>query len=237
MAGKNGGAFPEHVAIIMDGNRRYARARLLPAKAGHAAGAQNLRKIASAMNGMGFKSLTVFAFAVKNWQRDNAEVNDLFALFKDYIAQYLADGTKNNIVIKFIGDTAKLDGGIKADMDKLWGITKNNSGMRLNIAVNYGGRDEIARAAKSIARDCAAGRLNPESVTEECLSAYLDTAGLPEPDLLIRTGGELRLSDFLIWQCADAELYFTEKLWPEFSEKDILEAVDVYGKRERKFGK
>ena len=227
---------PHHIAIIMDGNGRWAKKRFLIRKAGHKAGAQALRSLAEKMNGMGFPMLTVYAFSTENWKRSEAEVYDLMNLLRDYIRQYIEDTKKNNMRINVIGDKTRLDADLQESIAHLEQLTKNNEGMCVNIAINYGGRDDILRAAKKAAKDAAAGRIQLKELDEALFSHYLDTGDLPDPELLIRTSGEMRLSNFMLWQCAYAELYFCDKLWPDFTMNDLLEAVAVYQERERRFG-
>lgn len=227
---------PHHIAVIMDGNGRWAKRRFQPRKAGHRAGAQALRRLCESMNDLGFKELTVFAFSTENWKRSDEEVADLMNLLREYIRQYIEDTKKNNMVIDFIGDLSRLPDDLRRSIFDLRMMTKRNAGMRLNIAINYGGRDEIVRAAKQLAKQSAAGDLNPDGITEAVFADYLDTKGLPDPDLLIRTSGEKRLSNFMLWQSAYSELFFTDKLWPDFTIEDMLEAVSAFQNRVRRFG-
>ena len=227
---------PSHIAIIMDGNGRWAKKRLLTKKAGHKAGAQALRTLSEEMNKLGFRCLTIYAFSTENWKRSEEEVYDLMNLLRDYIKQYINDTKKNNMRINTVGDISKLDSDLQISIAHLKDLTINNEGMCVNIAVNYGGRDEIVRAARDIAKTYSEGNLRASDVSEELFSEYLDTAEFPDPELLIRTSGEMRLSNFMLWQCAYSELYFSQKLWPDFKINDLLEAVYNFQNRDRRFG-
>ncbi|MDR1210396.1 MAG: di-trans,poly-cis-decaprenylcistransferase [Clostridiales bacterium] len=227
---------PRHVAIIMDGNGRWAKKRFSPRKAGHAAGAQALRRLVERMDKLGFERLTVFAFSTENWKRSDEEVYDIMNLLRDYIRQYAEDADGSAVSIGFIGDLSRLDEDLRSKIHELRLMTKNHPGMKLTIAVNYGGRDDIVRAAKAFAADAADGRADPAALDEAVFSAYLDTAGSPDPDLLIRTSGEMRLSNFLLWQCAYSEIYVTDRLWPDFTIDDMMEAAREFQKRDRRFG-
>lgn len=227
---------PKHIAIIMDGNGRWAKKRFLARKAGHKAGAQALRNLSEEMNKLGFQYLTIYAFSTENWKRSEEEVYDLMNLLRDYIKQYIADTKKNNMRINVIGDISKLDEDLRESIEYLKQLTVENKGMCVNIAVNYGGRDEIVRAAIKIAWECYENRISLDDISGELFSAYLDTGKFPDPELLIRTSGEMRLSNFLLWQCAYSELYFSEKLWPDYKIDDLLEAVYFFQNRERRFG-
>jgi len=227
---------PRHVAIVMDGNGRWAKRRFLTRAAGHRAGAQALRKLSEHMNDMGFGILTVYAFSTENWKRSEDEVLALMGLLREYIQQYIDDSDKNNMRIATIGDLSRLDADLQEKIAYLAELTRNHNGMRVNIAVNYGGRDDILRAAKRMCRDAANGRLSIDSINEDVFAAYTDTAGQPDPDLWIRTGGDLRLSNFLLWQTAYSELSFCDKLWPDYQFNDLLDAVASFQSRERRFG-
>lgn len=227
---------PKHVGIIMDGNGRWARKLLLTRKAGHAAGVQTLRKISEQMNEMGFEIMTIYAFSTENWSRSAEEVADLMNLLRDYIAQYIKDTKKNNMRICVIGDITRLDSDLQEKISYLTELTKSNAGMRINIAINYGGRDEIVRAAKRISADIAGRKHSISEINEDFFAGYLDTAGLADPDLLIRTSGEMRISNFMLWQMAYTEFYFCDKLWPDFNKDDLLEAVHFYQNRDRRYG-
>ena len=228
--------FPHHVAIIMDGNGRWAKKRFLPKKAGHSAGGQTVRKLAEKMNEEGFKILTLFAFSTENWSRPKDEVDELMALLRDYIQQYIDDSKKNNIRINILGDLEALDADLRKKSLYLMELTKNHDGLCLNIALNYGGRDELTRAMRKIAEKAADGRINPNGITELDIKTHLDTAEFPDPDLLIRTSGEKRISNFMLWQLAYTELYFCDKLWPDFTFLDLMTAIRDYWSRDRRYG-
>lgn len=229
-------ALPKHVGIIMDGNGRWAKKFFLTRKAGHTAGVQTLRKISEQMNEMGFEVMTVYAFSTENWSRSEEEVADLMNLLRDYIQQYIKDTKKNNMRITVIGDITRLDADLQDRIKYLTELTKNNAGMRVNIAINYGGRDEIVRAVKKISAEISDKKHRIDEIDEDFFEKYLDTADLPDPDLLIRTSGEMRISNFLLWQMAYTEFYFCDKLWPDFSKDDLLEAVYFYQNRDRRYG-
>ena len=227
---------PNHIAIIMDGNGRWAKKRMLTHNAGHRAGGQALKKLILKMNENGFKTLTVFAFSSENWKRSPAEVAGLMDLMRGYIQEYIDDNEKNNIRINVIGDMSRLDDDLRRRIENLKSITRNNGGMLLNIAINYGGRDDIVRAAGTLAARAASGEIKAADIDENVFSSCLDTRGEPDPDLLIRTSGEMRISNFLLWQLAYSELYFSDKLWPDFTFDDLMTAVEKFRGRERRFG-
>ena len=227
---------PKHIAIIMDGNRRWAREKGLEIKLGHKAGAENLEKIAKYANKIGIKYLTVYAFSTENWKRTKEEVGALMFLLKNYVEDLLKRTSSDNIRIKVLGDIEGLDKSLKDSILKLLDKTKNNTGLTLNIAFNYGGRDEITKAVKKIANKVKNNEINIEDIDEKLVSNNLYTAGMPDPDLLIRPGGELRISNYLPWQLAYTEFMFIPKYWPDFSEKDLDEAIEEFSKRNRKFG-
>ena len=227
---------PRHVAVIMDGNGRWAQARGKPRLFGHRAGAKRVREVLEACPALGVKYLTVFAFSTENWKRTQAEVTGLMTLFKRYInteSKALVDG---GIRVRFIGDRVRLEPKLVAKMDELEEMTSGNDLIHLTIALNYGGRDEVARATKRLAHDVAAGRLDPDSVDTETLASYLDTCVLPDPDLVIRTSGEARISNFLLWQSAYAEYEFIDTLWPDFTGEIFAGIVNKFGQRVRRFG-
>ncbi len=229
-------SIPQHIAIIMDGNGRWAKKRMLPNKAGHKAGANALNTLVKDAEKIGIKYLTVYAFSTENWRRSNEEVEYLMGLLHDYVDQYIKDSSKNNVKITFIGDETRLDEKLQQKIIKLKQLTKNKTGICLIIALNYGGKDELVRSIKKICKDVKEGKLNYEKIDEKTINNYLDTAQIPEPELLIRTSGELRLSNFLIWQSAYTELYFTDTLWPDFKISHLQEAISQYQKRQRRFG-
>ncbi len=227
---------PRHVAIIMDGNGRWARARGLPRAEGHRRGVQALRDVVRHAGETGIEVLTLYAFSSENWTRPAEEVGELMGLLKHFIRRDLAEVHKANVRIKVIGERANLPRDIAVLLDEAEGTTRGNTGLQLVVAFNYGARNEIARAARALATDVEAGLLTPREITEETLAARLDTAGIPDPDLIIRTSGEERLSNFLMWQAAYAEFVFVETYWPDFRPEDFDRAIDAYLARERRFG-
>lgn len=236
LAGVLGGRLPRHVAIVMDGNRRWARRRGLPAIEGHRRGIAALRRSTRAASDLGIEALTVYGFSTENWNRDAREISLLFELCVYFARNELAELVRNDVRVRVIGDWESLPDGPRTALADLQRETERNAGLVLNLAVNYSSRAELGRAVKAIARDVAAGRMAPSDVDETLVSRYLYTAGLPELDLLIRPGGERRLSNFLLYQAAYAELVMTEVFWPDFSEEDFVGAVLEYQQRERRFG-
>ena len=231
-----GGPGPRHVAIIMDGNGRWATLRGRPRLFGHHAGARRVREIVEACPDLGVKYLTIFAFSTENWKRTQVEVAGLMSLFRRYITREARQLRDEGVRVRFIGDRVRLDAKLVALMDELEVMTACNDRVHLTIALNYGGRDEVARATKRLAQDVAAGKLNPADVDEETLPRYLDTCVLPDPDLVIRTSGEARISNFLLWQSAYAEYEFVDTLWPDFSRAEFAALLASYGARDRRFG-
>lgn len=227
---------PRHVAIIMDGNGRWAQARGRPRLFGHHAGARRVREIVECCPQYGVKYLTIFAFSTENWKRTQVEISGLMSLFRRYISKEMKALAARNVRVRFIGDRLRLDAKLVQLMDELERETEVNDGIHLTIALNYGGRDEVARATKRLAQDVATGRLLPEGVNEETLPRYLDTHVLPDPDLVIRTSGEARISNFLLWQSAYAEYEFIDTLWPDFSSEELGRLCQKYGARDRRFG-
>ena len=227
---------PKHIAIIMDGNRRWAREKGIDTKLGHKAGAETLEKIASFANKIGIKYMTVYAFSTENWKRTKEEVGALMLLLKAYLDKFLNKESLRNIKIRVLGDIENLDKGIKESIEKIVEKSKNNTGLTLNIAFNYGGRAEIVRAVKRISEKVKNDELELEEINEEIVENNLYTVGEPNPDLLIRPGGELRISNFLLWQLAYTEFVFTNKYWPDFSEEDLLKAINIFETTNRKFG-
>ncbi|KUJ85879.1 UDP pyrophosphate synthase [Ruegeria marisrubri] len=228
---------PRHVAIIMDGNGRWAQARGRPRLFGHHAGARRVREVVEACPRLGIEYLTIFAFSTENWKRTQVEVAGLMSLFRRYIAKETRALAANNVRVRFIGDRVRLDTKLVELMDALEAQTCGNTGVNLTVALNYGGRDEVARATKRLAQDVAEGKLRPEDVDEETLPKYLDTCVLPDPDLVIRTSGEARISNFLLWQSAYAEYEFIDTLWPDFTAAELERLCRSFGTRERRFGK
>lgn len=227
---------PQHVAIIMDGNGRWARERGLPKIAGHRAGVKAAREAVEAAGKLGIKVLTLYTFSTENWNRPKREVEALFKLLEDYLDREADKLNKNNIKFSVIGRLEELPSGLREKLKKTIGATKDNTGLILNLALNYGARVEIIDAIKRLTSDVKEGRLEIGGITEGLFSRYLYTSGLPDPDLFIRTSGEFRVSNFLLWQISYSELYFTKKLWPDFTKKDLKKAVLEYSERERRFG-
>ena len=223
---------PKHIAIIMDGNRRWANKNGLTTKEGHKKGADNLQTIARYCNKLGVKYLTVYAFSTENWKRSEEEFKGLMFLLKNYLNDFSKKADTENIKINIIGDITKLSSDLQDQMIECMERTRNNTGLNLNIAFNYGGRAEIVNAIKNIVKD----KIKPEDITEELVTNYMYTANQPDPDLLIRTGGELRTSNFLPWQLIYTEFYFPNTYWPEFDENELLKAIQTYKSRNRKFG-
>ncbi len=227
---------PEHVAIILDGNRRWAKKRFLPSKAGHAAGSRAVEQICEDAWNLGIKYLTVYAFSTENWKRSEDEVAALMKLLRQYLKDCIKRSMKNNMCVRVIGDITVLDEDLKNSIRELEEISKDNTGLHFQVALNYGSRDEMLRAMRNMSDDIAAGKYRAEEISEEVFASYLDTNGIPDPDLLIRTSGEERLSNFLLWQLAYTEFYFTDVLWPDFNKKELQKAIDYYSRRDRRFG-
>ncbi|WP_320179677.1 isoprenyl transferase [Roseovarius pacificus] len=227
---------PRHVAIIMDGNGRWAQARGRPRLFGHHAGARRVREIVSACPDLGVDYLTIFAFSTENWKRTQTEVSGLMALFRRYIVKEMQEFVKENVRVRFIGDRTRLDKPLQDLMDEAEEMTSRCTRLNLTIALNYGGRDEVARATRRLAQDVADGKLDPAKVDQETLPRYLDTCVLPDPDLVIRTSGEARISNFLLWQSAYSEYEFIDTLWPDFTRSIFTDVLRNYGARERRFG-
>lgn len=225
---------PRHIAIILDGNGRWAQARGLPRTAGHAAGAETFRRIATYCRDIGVAYLTVYAFSTENWKRPQEEVSAIMELLGQYLHEALEEMEKDNIKLKILGDKSILAPELQALIDETAKVSERYEGFQANICLNYGGRDEIVRAAMRYAEDYKAGRAG--ELTEEAFAGYMFSAGIPDPDLVIRPGGEMRLSNFLMWESAYSELYFTDVLWPDFSPEDIDAAVAEYARRDRRFG-
>lgn len=227
---------PNHVAVIMDGNGRWAQMRGRPRLFGHHAGARRVREIVAACPSLGVKYLTIFAFSTENWKRTQSEVAGLMKLFRRYIQREARDLLANGVRVRFIGDRVRLDAKLVKLMDELELLTSENDRVHLTVAINYGGRDEVARATRRLAYDVAAGKLSPKDVTDETLPKYLDTCFLPDPDLVIRTSGEARISNFLLWQSAYAEYEFIETLWPDFTPEVFGNVLSGFKTRDRRFG-
>lgn len=230
------GRGPRHVAIIMDGNGRWATQRRRPRLFGHQAGARRVREIVEACPDFGVEYLTIFAFSTENWKRTQTEVSGLMSLFHRYIRKEMEGFLREDVCVRFIGDRHRLEKNLRVLMDEAEELTAHCKRVNLTIALNYGGRDEVARATKRLAQDVAAGRLDPEGIDEETLPKYLDTYVLPDPDLVIRTSGEARVSNFLLWQSAYSEYEFIDTLWPDFTRDIFAQVIQGYGARDRRFG-
>jgi len=227
---------PQHVAIILDGNGRWAKSKGMPRNYGHMQGAKNVEVICEEAYRMGIKYLTVYAFSTENWNRPQDEVDALMKLLRNYMKTCLKTAEKNDMKIRVIGDKTRLDEDIRTRIAELEEATKNNGGLNFQIAINYGSRDEIRRAITALAKDCVEGKVDPDDISEAMFDAYLDTHDIPDPDLMIRTSGEQRLSNYLLWQLAYSEFYFTDVPWPDFSKEELVKAVEQYNKRDRRFG-
>ncbi len=227
---------PNHVAIILDGNGRWAKSKGMPRNYGHVQGAKTVEVICEEAYRMGIQYLTVYAFSTENWNRPRDEVDALMSLLRNYMKTCLKTAAKNNMCVRIIGEKSRLDDDIRKRMEQLEEATKDNTGLHFQIAINYGGRDEIVRAVRKLADDAIQGNLSVGDITEDTISNALDTCGLPEPDLLIRTCNEQRISNFLLWQLAYTELYFTPVAWPDFSKEELEKAVVAYNKRDRRYG-
>ncbi|MDO4330790.1 MAG: isoprenyl transferase [Lachnospiraceae bacterium] len=236
MADLSNMTIPRHVALILDGNGRWAKKRGLPRTMGHKEGCKTVEKTVEIAARMGIEYLTVYGFSTENWKRSAEEVGALMQLFRYYMVRLLKIASANNVRVKMIGDRRRFDQDIIDGIDRLERETKDNTGLTFVIAVNYGGRDEITRAAARMAQDCQEGKLDASQITESVMASYLDTAGMPDPDLLIRTSGEIRLSNYLLWQLAYTEIYVTDCLWPDFNQEELEKAVVQYNSRERRFG-
>ena len=227
---------PQHVAIILDGNGRWAKSKGMARNYGHAQGSKNVEGICEEAWRMGIKYLTVYAFSTENWNRPKDEVDALMKLLRNYMKTCLKTAAKNDMKVRVIGDIEPLDEDIKKRIGELEAATVDNGGLNFTIALNYGSRDEMTRAARRMAQDCAAGKLDPDKIDESVFESYLDTHGIPDPDLMIRTSGEQRLSNYLLWQLAYAEFYFTDVPWPDFTKDELVKAVEEYNHRHRRFG-
>jgi len=227
---------PNHVAIILDGNGRWAKAKGLPRNYGHVQGAKTVEEICEVAYKMGIQYLTVYAFSTENWNRPQDEVDALMKLLRNYMKNCLKTAEKNRMCVRVLGDKTRLDEDIRTRIEELEEATKNNDGLHFQIAINYGGRDELVRATKKLAEKIASGALAPEDINEASVSSFLDTAGIPDPDLLIRTCNEQRISNFLLWQLAYTEFYFTPVPWPDFTKEELVKAVEAYNRRDRRYG-
>ena len=233
---ETGRKIPQHIAIILDGNGRWAKAKGMPRNYGHTAGARNVETVCQAAHNLGVKYVTMYAFSTENWNRPEGEVEALMKLLESYLKNCIKTADKNNMRVRVIGDTTRLSERFQERIRELEAASAKNDGLNLQIAINYGSRDEMTRAMRRMSEDVAAGKRKPEEITESVFEEYLDTAGIPDPDLLIRTSGELRLSNFLLWQLAYSEFYFTDVPWPDFHKEELERAIEAYNKRDRRFG-
>lgn len=227
---------PQHVAIILDGNGRWAKSKGMPRNYGHTAGAKNVETVCRAAGELGIKYLTLYAFSTENWNRPQSEVDALMKLLESYLKNCVKTAEKNNMCVRIIGDISRLAEDFQAQIRQLEEASAKNTGLFLTIAINYGSRDEMLRAMRRVAADCRDGKLAAEAIDEELFASYLDTKGIPDPDLLIRTSGEQRLSNYLLWQLAYSEFYFTDVPWPDFHKEELEQAIEAYNKRDRRFG-
>ncbi len=228
---------PNHVAIILDGNGRWAKKRFMPRNYGHMQGAKVVEQICEDADSIGIKYLTVYAFSTENWNRPQDEVEALMKLLRNYLKDCIKRANNNNMRVRVIGEKSRLSDDIRSKIEELEECSKNNTGLNFTIALNYGSRDEIVRAVREISKDVKDGKISESDIDDKMISDYLDTRGIPDPDLLIRTSGEERLSNFLLWQLAYTEFYFTDVLWPDFNKKELIKAVKKYNERDRRFGK
>ena len=233
---ETGRKIPQHIAIILDGNGRWAKAKGMPRNYGHTAGAKNVETVCQAAHDLGVKYVTMYAFSTENWNRPEGEVEALMKLLESYLKNCIKTADKNNMRVRVIGDTTRLSERFQERIRELEAASAKNDGLNLQIAINYGSRDEMTRAMRRMSEDVAAGKRKPEEITESVFEEYLDTAGIPDPDLLIRTSGELRLSNFLLWQLAYSEFYFTDVPWPDFHKEELERAIEAYNKRDRRCG-
>ena len=233
---ETGRKIPQHIAIILDGNGRWAKAKGMPRNYGHTAGARNVETVCQAAHDLGVKYVTMYAFSTENWNRPEGEVEALMKLLESYLKNCIKTADKNNMRVRVIGDTTRLSERFQERIRELEAASAKNDGLNLQIAINYGSRDEMTRAMRRMSEDVAAGKRKPEEIMESVFEEYLDTAGIPDPDLLIRTSGELRLSNFLLWQLAYSEFYFTDVPWPDFHKEELERAIEAYNKRDRRFG-
>ena len=227
---------PQHVAIILDGNGRWAKSKGMPRNYGHVRGAKNLETICRDAYNMGIKYLTVYLFSTENWKRSKEEVNALMDLFRSYTKTCKNTARKNNMKVRVLGDPEALDSDLRRSLKELEESSKGNTGLNFQIAINYGSRDEMVRAIRRLTQDCMEGEVRPEDIDERLVASYLDTREVPDPDLLIRTSGEQRLSNYLLWQLAYTEFYFTEVPWPAFTKEELWKAIEKYNSRERRYG-
>lgn len=227
---------PQHIAIILDGNGRWAKKKGMPRSYGHTQGSKNVERICEDAYKMGVKYLTVYAFSTENWKRPKEEVDTLMSLLRNYMKTCLKTAKKNRMRVRVLGDKTALDDDIRTRIAELEEATKDNDGLCFQIALNYGSRDEMVRAMRKMCADCVDGKVKPEEIDEALFEGYLDTQDIPDPDLMIRTSGEQRLSNYLLWQLAYSEFYFTDVLWPDFTKEDLEQAIAYYNGRDRRFG-
>ena len=228
---------PQHIAIILDGNGRWAKAKGMPRNYGHTQGSKNVEVICEEAAKMGVKYLTVYAFSTENWKRPESEVSALMTILRNYMKTCIKTAQKNRMKVRVLGDLNGLDDDIRKRILELEEATKNNDGLNFQIAINYGSRDEMVRAMKKMAADIKDGKMDVDDISESTFETYLDTHGIPDPDLMIRTSGELRLSNYLLWQLAYSEFYFTDVPWPDFTKKELEKAIEQYNNRDRRYGK
>lgn len=228
---------PRHIAVILDGNGRWAKKKGMPRNYGHAQGSKNVEDMCEIVYNRGIEYFTVYAFSTENWSRPDDEVTALMKLLRDYMKNCIKRANKNNMKVRVIGDKTGLAEDLRESIAQLEEATKDNNGLKFTIAINYGSRDEIARAVRQIGEDIRAGRMEPQEITEELIASRLDTAGMPDPDLMIRTSGEQRISNFLLWQLAYTEFYFTPAYWPDFDKEELEKAIEAYENRDRRYGK
>lgn len=227
---------PQHIAIILDGNGRWAKAKGMPRNYGHTVGAKNVETVCQAAHDLGIRYVTMYAFSTENWNRPGGEVEALMKLLESYLKNCVRTADKNNMRVRVIGDTGRLSEKFQRQIAELEAASAKNDGLNLQIAINYGSRDEMIRAMRRLCADVKAGERQPEEIDEQMFERYLDTAGIPDPDLLIRTSGEQRLSNYLLWQLAYSEFYFTDVPWPDFGRDELVRAIEAYNKRDRRFG-
>ena len=227
---------PNHIAIILDGNGRWATAKGMPRSYGHMKGCANLETVCDYMKELGVKYVTVYAFSTENWKRSKEEVDGLMKLFRSYLKKCIKLADKNKMRVRVIGEISAFDQDIQDSIEKLEEYSQKYDEIYFQIALNYGSRDEIIRGVRKLAQDAADGRINPQEIDEKVFGNYLDTAGIPDPDLMIRTSGELRLSNFLLWQMAYTEFYFTDVAWPDFNKAELVKAIEKYNQRDRRYG-
>ncbi len=227
---------PNHIAIILDGNGRWAKKKKMPRNYGHIQGSKNVEKICEEAYRLGVRYLTVYAFSTENWKRPQEEIDALMKLLQSYLESSIKTSMKNNMRVRIIGDTSKLQEGLQKSIAELEEASKDNTGLNFQVAINYGGRDELLRAVRALAKDVKENKTSIDQIDEDTFEQYLDTRGIPEPDLLIRTSGEQRISNFLLWQMAYTEFYFPEVLWPDFDKKELIKAIEYYNSRSRRYG-